>query len=130
MGFYTTTSLNRYANLGHPSENDDSLSDYWERIHDTYIENQKSLEIAKKHGVSLSVETSQECYQLLFVIHNEGSEITNHFYEDEFWDLPDIKDDETFFQRSEDFIKEFVSVFPEFEGCEFGTVGKRFSASS
>lgn len=130
MGFYTTTSLNRYANLGSPGENDDSLGDYWERINDTYIENEKSLELAQKYGVSLSVETSQERYQLLFVIHNAGSEIQSHFYADEFWDLPDVKDDETFFQRSEDFIKEFVSAFPEFEGCEFGTVSKRFSASS
>lgn len=45
MGFYTSTSLNRYANLGHPGENDDSLGDYWVRINDI-IENKKSLELA------------------------------------------------------------------------------------
>jgi len=128
MGFYTTTSLNRYANLGCPGENDNSLGDYWVRINDI-IKNEKSLEIAQKYGVSLSVRISQEHYQLLLIIHNEGSKINNHFYEDEFWDLPNVKDDETFWQRSEDFIREFVSIFPEFKNYEFGAVGKRFYAS-
>lgn len=129
MGLWISATLNRYANIGGGDEGDDSYT-YSEGVSKKYIEDPKSLEIAKKYGVYLTTEIVNDGENVLFIIHNKGSEEGGHIYEGELWSLPDVKDDETFFQRSEDFIKEIAIEFPAYSDLSFSRVGKRFTAAS
>ena len=90
----------------------------------------KAKKIADKYGVYLETAIVDDYEHVLFMIHNKKSEVRGHLYSGEIYDFPDVKDDETFSQRSEDFIKEFIVAFPDFADYEFSPVGKRFIASS
>lgn len=129
MGLWTSATLNRFVNIGGGDEEEDTY-DYAERVKKVYIDAPKSREIAKKYGIYLTTEIVNEYSAVLFLIHNKNSEVRDHFYEGELWNVPDVKDDETFFQRSEDFLKEFLILFPVFEEIDFSPVGKRFTAIS
>lgn len=129
MGLWINATLNRYINIGGGDEEEDSY-EYSERVKKQYIKDPKSLEIANKYGIYLTTEMVDNDDQVLFIIHNKKSEVRDHIYAGELWDVPEVEDDETFFQRSEDFIKEFVIVFPAFSEEEFSSVGKRFIAVS
>ena len=47
-----------------------------------------------------------------------------------FLSLPIVDDDDTFSQRSEDFIKEASAFFEEFKSLDFGEPKKRMFVSS
>ena len=129
MGLWTRATLNRYVDMGGPSEGD--IYEYSEMIEKDLINDPKICELADKYDVYLTTEIVNDHEQVILIIHNKGSEVRNRFFAGELWNIPDVKDDETFFQRSEDFIKEFikVSVF-DFDYSEFSDVGKRFTAVS
>lgn len=129
MGLWIRATLNRYIPIGGSDEEEDAY-EYSERIEKTYIKDPKSLELAKKYGVYLTTTMVNDGDLVLFMIHNKDSEVRDHLYAGELWDIPDVKDDETFFQRTEDFAKEFLLAFPSFEEMEFSSVGKRFTAVS
>lgn len=129
MGLWIRATLNRYIPIGGADEEEDAY-EYSERIEKTYIKDPKSLELAKKYGVYLNTTMVNDGDLVLFMIHNKDSEVRDHLYAGELWDIPDVKDDETFFQRTEDFAKEFLLAFPSFEEMEFSSVGKRFTAVS
>ena len=129
MGLWIRATLNRYIPIGGADEEEDAY-EYSERIEKTYIKDPKSLELAKKYGVYLTTTMVNDDDLVLFMIHNKDSEVRDHLYAGELWDIPDVKDDETFFQRTEDFAKEFLLAFPSFEEMEFSSVGKRFTAVS
>lgn len=129
MGLWTSATLNRFVNIGGGDEEED-IYDYAEHVKKTYIDSPKSREIAKKYGVYLTTEIVDEYSAVLFLIHNKNSEVRNHFYEGELWDVPDVKDDDTFFQRTEEFAKEFLLAFPVWGKMNFSPVGKRFTAIS
>ncbi len=129
MGLWINATLNRYIPIGSEDEEEDAY-DYSERVEKKYIKDSKSLELAKKYGIYLTTAMVDNGDEVLFMIHNKGSEVRDHFYTGGLWDVPEVKDDETFFQRTEDFLKEFIILFPAFEGFEFSSVGKRFTAVS
>jgi len=129
MGLWINATLNRYMPIGSEDEEEDAY-DFSERVEKKYIKDTKSLEIAKKYGVYLTTAMVDNGDEILFMIHNKGSEVCDHFYTGGLWDVPDVKDDETFFQRTEDFLKEFIILFPALEDFEFSPVGKRFTAVS
>lgn len=129
MGLWISATLNRYTSIGGGNDYED-VYEYSERVEKTYINPSESKKIADKYGVYLETAIVDDYEHVLFMIHNKKSEVRDHFYSGEIYDFPDVKDDETFFQRSEDFIKEFIVVFPDFADYEFSPVGKRFIASS
>lgn len=129
MGLWTSATLNRFVNIGGGDEEED-IYDYAKHVKKTYIDAPKSREIAKKYGVYLTTEIVDEYSAVLFLIHNKNSEVRDHFYEGELWDVPDVKDDDTFFQRTEEFAKEFLLAFPVCGKMNFSPVGKRFTAIS
>ena len=129
MGLWTRATLNRYIAIGGGDDEEDA-DEYSERVEKKYINSAKIIEIAEKHGVYLTTEIVSDGDQVLFMIHNKGSEVRDHFYGGELWNVPNVKDDETFFQRSEDFLKDFLIEFTELSDLEFSPVGKRFIAVS
>lgn len=132
MGLWTSATLNRYINFGGPTEDDDiNIYQYSEMIYDDFIKDPKMREIAEAHGVYLTTEIVNDDEQVLLMIHNKNSEVRNHFYAGGLWKVPEVKDDETFFQRSEEFIKELIKVSEhKIEYSEFSDVGKRLTAVS
>lgn len=128
MGLWISATLNRYATIGGRGNKD--VYKHSEYIEKTYIYYPESQKIADKYGVYLETAIVDDYEQVLLIIHNKRSEVRDHLYSGEIYDLPDVKDDETFSQRSEDFIKEFVIAFPELADVEFSPAGKRFIASS
>lgn len=128
MGLWINATLNRYIVISEGYE--EYNHEFAEWIEKKYIKALKTRKLANKYDVYLSTEVTDDYNRVLLMIHNKGSEVRNHFYASELWDIPEVKDDETFFQRSEDFLKEFGIVFPDFADIEFGPVGKRFTAAS
>lgn len=132
MGLWTSATLNRYINFGGPTEDDEEdIYDYSKTIEADFIKDPKIREIAEAHGVYLTTEIVNDDEQVLLMIHNKNSEVRSHFYAGELWKVPEVKDDETFFQRSEEFIKELIKVSEyKIEYSDFSDVGKRFTAVS
>lgn len=132
MGLWTSATLNRYINFGGPTEDDEEdIYEYSEMIEADFIKDPKMRELSHKYDVYLTTEIVNDDMQVFLLIHNKNSEVRNHFYAGELWNVPDVKDDETFFQRSEEFIKEFIKLSKfKIEYSDFSAVGKRFTAVS
>lgn len=118
MGLYITNSLNRIADI----EGDDD---------DYYDLSEKLEKIAKKYNLGTKI-SAYGCHESsYFVIHNNEEEGRSyHLYEGHFIDLPTVEDDETFLQRSEDFIKEASDIYKDFKQLKFGNSVKRMFISS
>lgn len=129
MGLWTSATLNRYIKIG-AGDDDQDIYDYKEEIEKNFVENSNVVKLTEKHGIYLTTEIVDDYKNLLFIIHNKGSEVRSHFFADGFFNLPEVKDDETFFQRTEDFLKDFIDLFPHLNSIAFSPVGKRLTAVS
>lgn len=129
MGLWTSATLNRYIKIG-AGDDDQDIYDYQEKIEKDFIEDSNVIKLTEKYGVYLTTRIVDDYQNILFIIHNKDSEVSSHFFADGFFDLPEVKDDETFFQRTEDFIKDFIVLFPHLNSIAFSPVGKRLTAVS
>jgi len=130
MELMAIATLNRYINFDDPNDDEDEDFDYVELIEKTYINNTKSRELCNKYGIYLTTLRIDNDSLILIMIHDRESAVRIPLYKGELFKFPDIKDDETFFQRTEDFLKEFTISFPDFEDIDFGPVGKRFTVEN
>lgn len=119
MGLYTTNSLNRVA-LIKKDKND----------YDILEEEEKIEALCKKYDVEVNVKSLSYPSTYYFVIHNNKGLSNSQLYAGSFLSIPFVEDDETFLQRSDEFIKEASKFFKQIEVLQFGEPIKRMFITS
>lgn len=85
-------------------------------------------DIAKKHGILIEQKEGQNySYDGVYIalINNLNNNDSLCLPSYDIVDLPIVSDDNTFYERTEAFIKEASDIIPEFKEFKFGEVGKR-----
>jgi len=111
MSIWTRASLNRIALIGECSDYD------YNELENNYIEPLKDLCEEFNLSIEYAPKDSYSTYYL--VIHNNGSETGDTYYDGDISDLPVIRNDDTFYQRTEDFIKKAIEIVPEIKDLKF-----------
>lgn len=80
--------------------------------------------IAKKYGFFMDLNSANNGDYIYLTIHcSKPTDII--LYKKEILDLPDIKEDEEFYAKTEDFIIEASTIFPTMKRLSFSSPGKR-----
>lgn len=110
-------SLNRISRIT------DNQAVFFEAVSD------KIYSIAKKYNLYVDINSANEGEYLYLSIHN-SKPILIKFYSEEILDLPNIENDESFYDRSENFIVESESVFLGIKKMSFSSPGNRIFISA
>lgn len=120
MSIYTEMSLNRILIIKNDGDQDEN-EDFFDESYQKYFLD--ILSIVKEYNIETVV-----CFlegKLCLVIHNNIGKTVLGLSSGEVYDLPDIPDDETFEQRSTNFIKLLKEKYPEVSNFEELPIKKR-----
>lgn len=81
--------------------------------------------IAEKYGFVIDLNFANDGNYIYLTIHHSDP-VDIILYQKEILDLPNIKEDEQFYNKTEDFIMEASTVFPILKRLSFSSPGKRF----
>lgn len=130
MSVYVIATLSRLAQINNYDDyeemEDDGKFSYDTPFEKIFITPLK--DIAKKHGILIEQKEGQNySYDGVYIalINNLNNNDSLCLPSYDIVDLPIVSDDNTFYERTEAFIKEASDIIPEFKEFKFGEVGKR-----
>lgn len=88
-----------------------------------FVEKKIAL-IAKKYGFVMDLNSANKGDYIYLTIHH-SKPLDISLYKKEILDLPDIKEDEEFYGKTENFIIEASTIFPTIKRLSFSSPGKR-----
>ncbi len=130
MSVYVTATLSRLAQINNYDDyeemEDDGKFSYDTPFEKIFITPLK--DIAKKHDILIEQKEGQNySYDGVYIalINNLNNNDSLCLPSYDIVDLPIVNDDNTFYERTEAFIKEASDIIPEFKEFKFGEIGKR-----
>lgn len=130
MSVYVIATLSRLAQINNYDDyeemEDDGKFSYDTPFEKIFITPLK--DIAKKHDILIEQKEGQNySYDGVYIalINNLNNNDSLCLPSYDIVDLPIVSDDNTFYERTEAFIKEASDIIPEFKEFKFGEVGKR-----
>lgn len=130
MSVYVTATLSRLAQINNYDDYEE-MEDDEDFSYDTPFEKifiKPLKKIAKKYDILIEHKEAQNySYNGFYIVlinnlnKNKSVCLPSH----DIVDLPIVNDDNTFYERTEAFIKVASDIIPEFKDFKFGEVGKR-----